>query len=133
MGGAKTVIVAGVGFRHRVDADEIVALIGRALREVSQTIDVLSGLATATARAEEPGLLDAARQLGLPVSAIGPEALAATVSRLRTGSARVEALYGVGSVAEAAALACAGEGAELLAARVASARATCALARRRDP
>lgn len=126
-------IVAGVGFRHGVDADEIVALIGRALSEVSQTVDSLAGLATATARSEEPGLLDAARRLGLSVSPIDPEALAATAARLRTESARVEAIYGVGSVAEAAALACAGEGAELLAARVASARATCAIARGRRP
>jgi cobalt-precorrin 5A hydrolase len=39
------------------------------------------------------------------------------------------AAYGVGSVAEAAALACAGPDARLLVPRIASARATCAIAR----
>lgn len=122
-------IVAGVGFRRGVDADEIVALVARALGEVSLPTNCLSQLATAATRSSEPGLIEAARRLGLPVSAVNPEALAATAPALRTESERVRTLYGVGSVAEAAALACAGDFAELLAPRIASPRATCAIAR----
>ena len=46
-----------------------------------------------------------------------------------THSARVEEIFGVGSVAEAAALAGAGAGSILLAPRVATTRLTCAIAR----
>ncbi|CAA9340773.1 MAG: hypothetical protein AVDCRST_MAG90-1946 [uncultured Microvirga sp.] len=126
-------IVAGVGFRRGVQADEILSLVARALREVSLPAEALSRLATATARAMEPGFVEAARRLEVPAWAVDPEALAATAPWLRTESERVRALHGVGSVAEAAALACAGQAAELLAPRIASARATCAIARGPGP
>jgi len=126
-------IVAGVGFRQGVAAEEIGALVFRALDTMSLAPRLLSRLATAGTRAHEPGLIEAARQLGVPVTAIGPDALAVAAPDVRTQSERVRALYGVGSVAEAAALACAGDGAELLLGRIASARATCALARGRRP
>lgn len=132
MGGAKTVIVAGVGFRHGVVADEIVALVARALGEVALSLDRLSALATVEARSAEPGFREAARRLAVPARSMTADALAATPAG-RTASNRVQALYGVGSVAEAAALACAGQGAELLAPRITSARATCAIARGRAP
>jgi cobalt-precorrin 5A hydrolase len=133
VGGAKAVIVAGVGFRQGVDADEILALVARALGEVSVATENLAQFATAAARSTEPGLVEAARRLGLPVSAVSINALAATAPALRTGSERVRALYGVGSVAEAAALACVGPQGELLAPRIASARATCAIAQGPGP
>jgi cobalt-precorrin 5A hydrolase len=68
------------------------------------------------------------RHHGVPVIAVAPDALAAATTL--TDSAVVRAARGVGSVAEAAALAAAGAGARLLAARVISTdrRATCALA-----
>ncbi|MGQ3348248.1 cobalamin biosynthesis protein [Bosea sp. (in: a-proteobacteria)] len=46
-----------------------------------------------------------------------------------TRSTRIASLYGVGSVAEAAALAAAGPGGTLVQPRIATARVTCALAR----
>jgi cobalamin biosynthesis protein CbiG len=49
-----------------------------------------------------------------------------------TRSARVEQMFGVGSVAEAAALAGAGSGSILLAPRVATTRLTCAIACARE-
>lgn len=126
-------IVAGVGFRRGVEADEIVALVRRALHELSLTADRLAGLATAETRAAEPGLIEASRRFGVPVSAVSASALAATAPKVQTVSERVRTLYGVGSMAEAAALAGAGEAAVLLAPRIASARATCAIARGRMP
>jgi cobalt-precorrin 5A hydrolase len=45
-----------------------------------------------------------------------------------THSPRIQALHGVGSIAEASALAAAGKNARLLLSRIASPRVTCALA-----
>jgi cobalt-precorrin 5A hydrolase len=61
--------------------------------------------------------------------AVGEQDLSAAGPRVRTQSARSLAAHGVGSVAEAAALAAAGPGATLVLERVASTFVTCALAR----
>ncbi len=122
-------IVAGVGFRRGVLSQEIVELVQRALAEAALPPGALVFLATAEVRSTEPGFDEAARRLGAEASAVSADALMAAGPRVRTASGRVKALHGVGSVAEAAALACAGEEAELLLPRIASARATCALAR----
>jgi cobalt-precorrin 5A hydrolase len=129
MGGEEAMIVAGVGFRRGVLPGEIVELVARALAEASLPLDSLAFLATAELRSAEPGFNEAARRLGIEPSGVGADAMAAAGLRVRTVSERVKALHGVGSVAEAAALACAGDDAELLLPRIASARATCALAR----
>ncbi len=73
-----------------------------------------------------------AATLGLPVLALPPAALAAAQG-LATASPRVVALRGVGSVAEAAALAACGPGARLLCPRQISTdrTATAAIAERR--
>jgi cobalt-precorrin 5A hydrolase len=128
MGGDEAMIVAGVGFRRGVGADEIVALVGQAMAQAALTPDRLAHLATTEARFGEPGFQEAARRLDVEPSAMSPKAMQAAPG-LRTSSERVQALHGVGSVAEAAALACAGPGAELILPRIASPRATCALAR----
>ena len=79
------------------------------------------------------GLRWLAALMGLPVHAVTPDALAAQTCI--THSPRVQALYGTGSVAEAAALAAAGPGARLLAPRAQSAdgMATAAIAERTMP
>ncbi len=66
--------------------------------------------------------------LGLPLTFLDHDALAAASVRAVTRSARAMAETGLASVAEAAALAGAGPGSRLLLPRVASAAATCALA-----
>jgi cobalt-precorrin 5A hydrolase len=128
MGGDETMIVAGVGFRRGVGADEIVDLVGQAMARASLTLDRLACLATVETRFGEPGFQEAARRLDVEPSAMSRRAMQAAPG-VRTVSERVEALHGVGSVAEAAALACAGSGAELIVPRIASAQATCAIAR----
>lgn len=129
MGGAETVIVAGVGFRRGVAADELVALVRRACDEAALAPERLARLATIEALADEPGFREAARRLAVEPAAVGAAALREAAPAIRTRSARSLAAHGVGSVAEAAALAGAGVGADLMLARVTSARATCALAR----
>ncbi|WP_284247317.1 cobalamin biosynthesis protein, partial [Methylobacterium haplocladii] len=66
--------------------------------------------------------------LGCETIGLAPEALRAVDARVPTRSARIEAQRGVGSVAEAAALAGAGPGTVLILPRIASAGTTCALA-----
>ena len=124
-------LVAGIGFRRGTPAAEIVALLRRALSEAAS--GRLGALATAADRADEPACRAAARAFGLVPVGVPPEALAAVDARVSTRSARIERLRGIGSLAEAAALAAAGDGARLILPRIASAGATCALARPSGP
>lgn len=78
---------------------------------------------------DEAGLCEAALLLGTRIVFLPLDALVARRGDVLTRSARVEAMLGVGSVAEAAALAGAGAGSVLLGPRVTGARVTCAIAR----
>lgn len=120
-------IVAGVGFRRGVGADEILDLVARALAQASVGSGELSSLATLASRAGEAGFTAAAARLGVAPLGLAPERLA-EAEGVETRSARIMAFHGVGSLAEAAALSAAGPGARLLVARLATARATCAIA-----
>ena len=121
-------VVAGVGFRAATRPEEIVALVHRALMEAGLGAGDLAALATAADRAGAPALHAAAASLGLPPIALDPAALRAVDARVVTRSSRITASRGIGSVAEAAALAGAGPQARLLLPRIASPGATCALA-----
>ena len=120
--------VAGVGFRLGTGADEIAALIARALALVGAGSADLAGVATAEDRASEPSIHRAAARFGLRPSPVGAAALEARDGSVVTRSARIERLRAVGSVAEAAALAAAGPDSRLVLPRIASGGATCALA-----
>ncbi|MXQ13903.1 cobalamin biosynthesis protein [Microvirga makkahensis] len=130
MGGDKTMIVAGVGFRRNAAADEIVALVEQALARADLMGDVLDRLATIEPLAALPAFTEAARRLSIPAVSVTGPALMEAAPRVSTHSARSLAAHGVGSVAEAAALAAGGPQSELILERIASASATCALARR---
>lgn len=121
-------VVAGIGFRQATTAAEIVALLNRALAEAGLASGQLTAIATAADRAGEPAIREAATVFGLAPIALDAAALTAVDARVVTRSRRIEASRGVGSVAEAAALACAGPAARLVLPRIASAGATCALA-----
>jgi cobalt-precorrin 5A hydrolase len=121
-------IVAGIGLRTGASWQEIVALITLATQNASLSLGDLGGLATLNTRATEAGFIGAAEHLKLRAIAIAPETLRAASAGVRTHSSRVQALYGVGSVAEASALAAAGADSRLLLCRIASERVTCALA-----
>ncbi|MCJ2071608.1 cobalamin biosynthesis protein [Methylobacterium sp. J-030] len=122
-------LVAGIGFRRGTGADEIAALIARALERVGAERAALTAIATAADRAAEPAVTAAAARFGLSPRPIAPDALEARDAELATRSARIEHLRGVGSLAEAAALAAAGPDSRLALPRIASGGATCALAR----
>ncbi len=108
-------IVAGFGFRSGVTTGALQDALARAGGAAGVT-----HLATAAAKAE--GLAGLSAVLGLPVVAIAPQVLEGQA--VVTQSDRVAALYGTGSVAEAAALAAAGPGARLRGPRAASADGT---------
>lgn len=120
-------IVAGFGFRaaaSEVSLRDALRLAGPAAP---------GALAAPADKAGAACLVDLATSLALPVIPVPAPALRA--ARTLTRSPRIQAARDTGSVAEAAALAAAGPGAELLGPRVISAdrMATCALARRRFP
>jgi cobalt-precorrin 5A hydrolase len=118
----------GIGGRRGVDACEVVELVETLL--ASYDLPRLEiALFSIESKRDEPGLLEAARILETTIAFLPLEALIARNHELITRSQRVEALTGVGSVAEAAALVGAGPGSALLGPRIANARATCAIAR----
>ena len=105
--------VAGLGFRAQAG----VASLRSALQAAGGNTG-LTALATADDKARAPALLQLAAELGLPVVAVP---LATLQQQTATTSPHVPARYGGHSLAEAAALAAAGPGARLLAARAMSA------------
>ncbi|GAA0468042.1 cobalamin biosynthesis protein [Streptomyces stramineus] len=121
-------VYVGVGARRGVGAAEVLALIGSALAEAGAGAGAVVpvALVTAEAKAGEPGLVEAAARLGVPLRAYGAEALAGVPVPHPSGAA----LAAVGSpgVAEAAALLAAGPGGRLAVPKRKSARATCAVA-----
>lgn len=148
-------IAIGIGCRRGCGAAEIVELVQRGWRLAgtgartfgfaSQALEIaISGdgfgtgepegsrsgvrLCSVVEKQTEAGLLQAAATLGLPLVFFPAAILAKQQPHLTTRSDRVTALFGTPSVAEAAALAGAGAGAQLLVPRLASAGATCAIA-----
>ena len=125
-------IVTGLGFRRGIEAQEIVTIVTQALERAALPPAALDGLATAEPLADMAAFVSAADRLSVRTIAVARADLEGAADRVRTRSARALAAYGVGSVAEAAALAAAGPGAMLLLERITSPRATCALAQGAD-
>jgi len=92
------VTVVGIGMVPGVTADEVLAAVDAVLPGGAAGVR----LATLDARADEPGLADAAARRGWPIAAY-PAAVLAEVL-VPSPSARVAELTGTPSVAEAAAL-----------------------------
>jgi cobalt-precorrin 5A hydrolase len=124
----EAVIVAGIGCRRGAPAAAIEAVIAAALARAHIDKAALALVATPAAKCDEPGIAAAAAALGVPIVAISETDLKAAGPRTATRSERSLALMGVPSVAEASALAAAGNTARLLLPRIALGSATCALA-----
>jgi cobalt-precorrin 5A hydrolase/precorrin-3B C17-methyltransferase len=120
-----TGLVVGAGCSRGCPADELLALIGTVLDEAGARPDAVRALATVDRRADEPGMVAAARHHGWPLVTHPAPALADVA--VPTPSPVVAAHVGTPSVAEAAALLSAGADA-LLVRKRRSAHATCALA-----
>jgi cobalt-precorrin 5A hydrolase / precorrin-3B C17-methyltransferase len=124
-------LLVGVGAGRGVPADEVLGLVREALAGAGLAEASVAGLATADAKAAEPGIVAAATALGVPVFGRSAERLAAVA--VPHPSAAALAALGTASVAEAAALA--GGGRLLVPKRRSrpwgrAARATCAVVRR---
>lgn len=123
-------IAAGLGCRRGCGWEEIAGLIAAAFDEAAlggaARASVL--LAAPSLKREETCMAEAARALGLTLTFVDEESMVAVQSRVRTRSATVLAAVGLGSVAEAAALAAAGPGSRLILPRRSTPRATVALA-----
>jgi cobalt-precorrin 5A hydrolase len=128
MAGDEAMIALGIGCRRNVSVDDIEALIVQALSAASLSAAAIGVLATESSKAAEPGLVEVARRLDRQLVGIAPSELAKMSDLAVTRSERVQALKGVPSVAETAALAAVGRGGRLILSRIANATATCALA-----
>ena len=121
-------IIAGIGCRRGASAATITAAIEAALARTGHAMREIGVIATAATKRGEAGIATAASAWDVPLMFIPPVDLQSASARTLTRSARVAALVGLPSVAEAAALAAGGPAARLVAARIAYGRATCALA-----
>jgi cobalt-precorrin 5A hydrolase len=124
----KAMIVAGIGCRKGTSAQEIDAAIDTALAEAGKPRESLSAIATSDGKGGEPGIIEAAAGRGVRLDLVKPGELEAAGPRTQSSSPRVKELFGVPSVAEAAALAAAGANSKLLVARIVVGPATCAIA-----
>ncbi|MER6789622.1 precorrin-3B C(17)-methyltransferase [Streptomyces sp. NPDC000658] len=125
-------LVVGVGASRGVPVDEVLDLVEGALRDAGLSPRSLAELATVDAKRDEPGIVEAAARLAVPVVTYPAEELAKV--EVPNPSDAPLAAVGTASVAEASALA---RGGELLVPKRKSARAdghasmaTCAVVRR---
>lgn len=124
-------IAIGVGCRKGCGHEAIVALVRRVLADVEREGEEAI-IFTHADKQGEAGLVKAARDLGLPLIFLDHAALSQSSARAATHSPRVARLFGLPSIAETAALAGAGPASTLIAPRVSSAGASCAVARSRE-
>ena len=114
-------VIAGIGFRRGCAAEEIL----RVLERVG--VDV-AAIAVPAFKADEPGVIEAGRRLGVPVIRVDDAALAQAQAHCPTRSPAAARATGFASVAEGSALAASGPRGRLVLARIAVGGATCALA-----
>ena len=121
-------IAAGIGCKRGAPASDIEAAIRTALARAQIGADALDAIATMQTKSTEPGIRAIAETFRIALIIVPELELIAANDRVDTHSERVTALAGVGSVAEAAALAAAGPASKLIVPRLIVGAATCALA-----
>jgi cobalt-precorrin 5A hydrolase len=105
----QTLMVAGIGCRSGVSAEQVEAAIEAAMGAIGTTSRTLTALATPAAKGHEPGIIAAAASRGIPLMSISQSALEAANSATLTRSQHSMAAMNVHSVAEASAVAAAAE------------------------
>jgi cobalt-precorrin 5A hydrolase len=121
-------IAIGIGCRKGCSREAIATLVRRA-RELAFCEDENASLFTHEAKSDENGLVEAARELALPLFFLDAHALEIASGRVATRSEKVQQMFGLPSIAETAALAGAGPASCLIAHRISAAGASCAIAR----
>ncbi|MBV8613343.1 MAG: cobalamin biosynthesis protein [Acetobacteraceae bacterium] len=114
-------VIAGIGFRRGCAVEDILRVLERAGMDVA-------AIAVPTFKADEPGVTEAARRLGVPVIRVDNTALAEAQARCVTRSPAAARATGFASIAEGVALAASGPRGRLVLARIVAGGATCALA-----
>jgi cobalt-precorrin 5A hydrolase len=128
MAGEEAMIVAGVGCRRGTSADEIERVVRLALGMHELPAERLQAIATESEKATEPAFPEVARRLSVELVACTVTDLDRVAGQVLTPSKFVLKAKGLPSIAEASAIVVAGRNARLLGARVATERATCAIA-----
>lgn len=121
-------IAIGIGCDRSATSAEIRALVKSCLAAAAIDPHQVICLATVDFKLDEPGMIDLARQMELPIRGFSVLALEAETPRLATPSEVVYRAIGCHGVAEAAALAAIGPSGRLLLAKRRAAHVTCALA-----
>jgi len=121
-------IIAGLGCRKGSTAEDLLSALDAACAEARISRESVVALATGEIKREEPGILQLAERLGLPLHIVGDNALMEVEPKTKTVSRHSLAKTLSSSLSEAAALAVAGETSEIIVPRLISRGATCALA-----
>jgi cobalt-precorrin 5A hydrolase len=118
----------GVGAKRGVDARALADFVAHVAADAGVERQSCAMFAL-DIKIDDAGVAEAARILEMNIEFLPIEALLTRKGEVLTSSARVEAMTGVGSVAEAAALVGAGAGSVLLAPRTTAHGLACAIAR----
>ena len=126
-------LALGVGCERGVAASELEDLVLDTLAGARLSTQSLAGVFSVDLKADEPAVHALGRTLGRPVRFFDPPTLEALTPRLANPSDVVFGEVGCHGVAEAAALAAAGDDGRLRVAKTRSRRATCAVAQAPSP
>ena len=121
-------VMLGVGCARGCPADELIDLVMRELTRANINAASIAGIFSVDLKADEPALHSLAAMLAVPLRVFDRDTLAAQAPRLHSPSEAVQDEIGIPGVAEAAALAAAGDAGELIHPKAKSAQATMALA-----
>jgi cobalamin biosynthesis protein CbiG len=121
------IAAVGVGCRKGADAMAVASTVASALQAANVPVEAVAGLGTIDVKRGEQGIAEVARALELELSFFDAQALSDVPGEF-SASAFVEQTVGVDNVCERAAVACAGEGAQLVAPKTVGEGATAAVA-----
>ncbi len=96
-------LIAGIGCRRGTSAEAIAGFVSHVFAKHGLATASLAAIATVTLKADEPGLIAYAHDLGIPLLAYAPDVLDG-LAGIETPSARVLSKIGIAAVAEPAAL-----------------------------
>jgi cobalt-precorrin 5A hydrolase/precorrin-3B C17-methyltransferase len=122
------VLALGVGSERDAPPEELSALVADTLAQTGLAQGAIACVASLDLKMDEPAVLALAEQLGVPARFFAAATLAQLSDRLPNPSPVVAQAVGAPGVAEAAALAAAGERGTLIAPKRKGARTTCAIA-----
>ena len=126
-------LAIGVGCERHAPPEEVISLVESVLAKNNLAAASIACIASIDVKADEAAIHAVARRFNAPACFFPASELDAETPRLKNPSEIVAKEVGAPGVAEAAALAAAGQEANLLAEKTKSRRATCAIARAPSP